>query len=204
MAGLNHSASEYFQALKLLLPPGPAWQFDDGCYFVKLLELASREFARIDADIEALIREGDPRTASVTLTDWFDEWGVPDECLKSYSDASLEDYRNVLVTKYATQGYTFSELVKLIGKTLGYSEVSIDNFKIFRVTSRVNERVYSPRWSNWFMTITVNKINERKFLTTSRVYARLAQWGDVLFECMIKNLAPCHTDVIFQYGEENE
>ena len=204
MGGLNHSSSEYFQALKLLLPPGPAWKLDENCYFVKLLELAAREFARIDADIEALIREGDPRTASVTLTDWFDEWGVPDECLKSYSDASLEDYRNVLVTKYATQGYTFSELVKLIGKTLGYSEVSIDNFKIFRVTSRVNERVYSPRWSNWFMTITVNKINERKFLTTSRVSARLAQWGDVLFECMIKNLAPCHTDVIFQYGEENE
>lgn len=204
MAGLNHSASEYLQALKLLLPPGPAWQLDESCYFVKLLELAAREFARIDADITNLIRESDPRTASVTLFNWFDEWGVPEECLKAYSDASLEDYRNVLVTKYATQGYTFSELVSLIGNALGYSEVSIDNFNVFRVTSRVNERVYSPKWSNWFMTITVNKINERKFLTTSRVYARLAQWGDVLFECMIKNLAPCHTDVIFQYGEENE
>lgn len=204
MAGLNHSASEYLQALRLLLPPGPAWQLDESCYFVKLLELAAREFARIDADITNLIRESDPRTASVTLFNWFDEWGVPEECLKAYSDASLEDYRNVLVTKYATQGYTFSELVSLIGNALGYSEVSIDNFNVFRVTSRVNERVYSPKWSNWFMTITVNKINERKFLTTSRVSARLAQWGDVLFECMVRSLAPCHTDVIFQYGEENE
>ncbi len=99
MAGLNHSASEYLQALRLLLPPGPAWQLDESCYFVKLLELAAREFARIDADITNLIRESDPRTASVTLFNWFDEWGVPEECLKAYSDASLEDYRNVLVTK---------------------------------------------------------------------------------------------------------
>lgn len=201
MAGLNHSASEYLQALKFLLPPGPAWQLDDNCFFVKMLELASREFARIDEDIEALIKESDPRTASVTLNQWFKEWGIPDDCLKAYSEATLEDYRNVLVTKYVTQGYTFSELVALIGKTLGYSDVSINNFKIFKVNSRVNERVYSPKWSNWFMAITVNKVNERKFLTTSRVSERLSKWGDTLFECLVKTLAPCHTDVIFQYGD---
>lgn len=204
MGGLNHSSSEYFQALKLLLPPGPAWKLDENCYFVKLLELAAREFARIDADITNLIRESDPRTASVTLQDWFDEWGVPDDCLKALDNASIDEYRQVLVTKYETQGYTFSELVRLIGENLGYSEVSIDSYKIFRVTSRVSERVYSPRWSNWFMTITVNKINERKFLTTSRVSARLSQWGDVLFECMVRSLAPCHTDVMFQYGGADE
>lgn len=204
MAGLGYSANEYLRAFKLLLPTGPAWDLDDKCFLIKILEVASREFARIDADIEVLIRESNPRTASVTLTDWFDEWGIPDECLKAIDNASLEEYRQVLVTKYATQGYTFSELVQLIGLNLGYSNISISNYKIFRTTSRVSERVYSPKWANWFMTITVNKVNERKFLTTSRVSERLSKWGDTLFECLVKSLAPCHTDVIFQYGGENE
>ena len=202
MAGLTHSPREYFQALKLLLPPGPAWDLDDNCFFIKMLNLASREFARIDADIGTLIREADPRTASVTIPDWFKHWGIPDTCLKAYTDATLEDYRKVLVTKYATQGFTFTELVEVIGQALGYSHVCISNFNVFKVNSRVFERVYSPKWSNWFLTITVDKNNSRHFLSTSRVSERLEEWGDVLFECLIKQLAPCHVDVIFQYGDK--
>lgn len=111
-----------------------------------MLEIAASEFARVDADILKLIDESDPRTASVTLTDWFYQWGIPDDCLKQYSQASLEEYRNVLVTKIATQGYTFGELVSLIGSSMGYSAVSIENFDTFTVRSRVNQRLYTPDW----------------------------------------------------------
>lgn len=203
MAGLNHSASEYLKALKLLLPPGPAWELDEECFFYKMLELASREFARIDVDIAVLIRESDPRTASVTLTDWFSAWNIPDECLKNLSNATIEDYRKVLVTKYASQGLTFPELVAIIGEALDYSNVSIASYPIHTVNSTVDKRVYSALWANWFMTITVNKTNVRYFLTTSRANETLAQWGDTLFECLVKSLAPCHTGVIFNYSNQS-
>lgn len=144
--GLGYSASDYLQILKALLPKGPAWDLEDECFFNKMLEIAASEFARVDADILKLIDESDPRTASVTLTDWFYQWGIPDDCLKQYSQASLEEYRNVLVTKIATQGYTFGELVSLIGSSMGYSAVSIENFDTFTVRSRVNQRLYTPDW----------------------------------------------------------
>lgn len=198
--GLGHSASDYLQILKALLPKGPAWELEDKCFFNKMLEIAASEFARVDADILKLIDESDPRTASVTLADWFYQWGIPDDCLKQYSQATLEEYRNVLVTKIATQGYTFGELVSLIGSSMGYSAVSIENFNTFTVRSRVNQRLYGPDWKNYFMTITVDRTNVRYFRANTRVDNPLAIWGDQLFECEIKSLAPAQSGVIFQYG----
>ena len=101
-SGLGHSASEYLQIFKALITKGTAWELEDKCFFNKMLEIAALEFARVDADILKLIDESDPRTASVTLADWFYQWGIPDDCLKQYSQATLEEYRNVLVTKIAT------------------------------------------------------------------------------------------------------
>ncbi|MDY6471403.1 MAG: hypothetical protein SPK70_10085, partial [Succinivibrio dextrinosolvens] len=77
MAGklTGFTVSEYQSALKKLLPQGPAWEDELSDLMVAVIDLASREFQRIDHDISQLIDESDPRTASVTISDWFKEWG---------------------------------------------------------------------------------------------------------------------------------
>ncbi len=196
---LGYSEEQYYQALKKLLPSGPAWELEDSSVFMKMLEIASIEFARVDADIVRLIKESDARTANVTLSEWFYQWGIPDNCLKLLPDATTEKYRAVLVSKISSLGSSFGELVQLISNALGYKNVNIKTFKTFKTTSTVDARVYDDRWVNWFMAVTLEKGNIHIFQVSDRSNERLRDWGDELFECLIKSLAPAHCGVIFQY-----
>lgn len=198
---LGYSTDDYYQAMKSLLPRGPAWELNDSEPLMQMLYVAAQEFAQIDAAILTLIRESDPRTASVTLSDWFDDWGIPDECLKLIDSAGLDEYKRTLVTKISTLGYSFGELVKLIATSLGYENVKIENFDTFTVNSSVDKAIYDERWKSSFMTITVDKFNPKYFQADWTVEKPLAEWGDQLFECLVKSLAPCHANVIFLYGK---
>lgn len=200
MAKLNFNADEYYGALKQLLPKGPAWDaLDDSTFFKKMLMLAALEFARIDADFQKLINESDPTTASVTLTDWFYQWGIPDECLKG-QESDIEELRRELIIKIRTLGYTFAEMVPYIGNLCGY-EASLDTADLFTVGSTVDQRIYDSSWASWYWSVTANVLNQEFFKTTGRVNERLSTWGDDIFECLIKHYAPAHTGVIFKYGE---
>lgn len=200
MAKLGYTAEQYQEALRKLLPHGPAWDDLDGsCFFMKMLTLASLEFARIDADIVRLIDESDPTTASVTLGDWFHQWGIPDECTKN-TDATLEQLREVLLLKIRALGLTFAELVPIIGKICGYAETKLDTADTFTVASTVDCALYSDDWADWFWTVTVSDLNRKYFTVDGRVNEFLATWGNELFECLIKHYTPAHTGVIFKYG----
>ena len=198
---LGYSTDDYYQAMKSLLPRGPAWELDDSAPLMQMLYVAAQEFAQIDADILTLIRESDPRTASVTLSDWFDYWGIPDNCLKLIDSAGLDEYKRTLVTKISTLGYSFGELVALIANSLGYKNVKIENFDTFTTNSSVDKAIYDEHWKSSFMTITVDKFNPKYFQADWTVEKPLAEWGDQLFECLVKSLAPCHANVIFLYGQ---
>ena len=198
---LGYSADDYYKAMKALLPRGPAWELDDHTTLMSMLYVAAQEFSQIDALIKKLIDESDPRDAQVTLSEWFTQWGIPDECLKNIDNPSIDLYRKVLVTKIATLGMSFGELVALIARSLDYQNVSIQNFNTFTTRSNCSQALYDDDWKAYFMTITVDKYNKKEFTTAWDASRPLAEWGDQLFECMVKSLAPCHANVIFLYGK---
>lgn len=202
MAELGRTADEYQLALKKLLPKGPAWELDDSSFFIKMLQLASLEFARIDADIIRLINESDPRTAEVTLSDWFHQWGIPDECIRLYGEDDITTYVQALIAKISTQGLTFIELLKILATSLGYSGVELGNYEPFTVDSTVDQRLYSEDWIYFVRMITVDKVPVRELTVDSTVDKALAEWGNQFWECMVKSLAPAHLSLIFQYGED--
>ena len=200
MAKLGYSADQYYEALKKLLPKGPAWDnLDDQSFFMKMLKLAALEFARLDYDISQLINESDPITANVTLTDWFHQWGVPDECSND-ENATLEQLREVLLFKIRSLGLTFPELVSIIGRMCGYQETKLDTAETFTVASTVDMALYSEDWASWFWTVTVSELNQKFFMVDGYANEYLSTWGNQLFECLIKHYAPAHTGVIFRYG----
>ncbi len=202
MAELGRTADEYYLALKKLLPRGPAWELDDSSFFMEMLNLASLEFARIDADICQLINESDPRTASVTLTEWFHQWGIPDECTKLYSEDDVENYVSALIAKISTQGLSFVELLSNLALALGYTGVDLGNYEPFTVDSTVDDRLYSEEWVHFIRAITVDETPIREFTVDSTVNKALAEWGNTLWECMVQAMAPAHLSIIFQYGTE--
>lgn len=200
MAKLIYSSDNYLQGMLELLPKGPAWELDDNNLLYRLMRVCADEFARIDMDIAQLIEESDPRTASMTLQDWFDEWGIPDECLKLLQNPTTEDYRKVLLLKITTLGLTFEELVKVIAAYLGYN-ASIGDTDIFTVKSLCDAHIYDASWRNTALIVSADATSVDLFKVTDRVSKRLAEWGDDLWECLITSLSPAHCNVIFKYGE---
>lgn len=196
---VGFSSNEYLQTLTELLPQGPAWKLTDNDFLEKMLEIASLELARVDADVQQLIKESNPLTASKTLAEYFIEWGIPDDCIKELDVYDLEEWRKMLVSKIRSQGLTFVELVQIISSEMGFESCDVQSFTPFYTTSKCDARLYGPKWRYSFMTITTSNLTQGKFLSTSRVNEKLSTWGNQLFECMVKALAPCHTNVLFQY-----
>ncbi len=199
MGKLTYTASDYLAGLRALLPHGPAWDLGDDALVTRLLDTFACELARIDADIARLVEESDPRTASATLSDWFDEWGIPDDCLKLLTDATTETYRKVLILKITTMGMTFEELVAAIASVLGY-DASIGDTSVFTVASTVDDAIYGVAWRLAALIQVADETTVDFFTADDRVSMALAEWGDDLWECLVTSLAPAHINVIFQYG----
>ncbi len=194
------TVDDYLQALRRLLPPGPAWDGYEAEPFSTQLWLIARELQRIDLDIAQLIEESDPRTASVTLSQWFREWGIPDECLLSITGATAEQYRQVLIAKITSMGLTFSELVALVASACGLDGVSVERADPHTVSSPVNHRLYSPEWVYAALIVISDSSDAARLRdVTWDVSRALAEWGNALFECIIRSLAPAYVSVIFQY-----
>lgn len=202
MAGIltGYSASQYEDALNALLPKGPAWEKDHRIFLQSAITLTALELARIDSDIAQLIDESDPRTANITLSQWFKEWGIPDACLSSISDTTISQWQQVLVTKIQTLGYTFDELVSLIGKACGLSNITVSHPLVHDVNCDVDAEIYSPEWAYACLVISADSEEDvRELDVTWDVSRALAEWGNEIFECLVKSLAPAHLAVIFQY-----
>ncbi|MGN0896370.1 MAG: hypothetical protein ACI4NC_06350 [Succinivibrio sp.] len=196
---LGYTATDYYQALLGLLPKGPAWDTDDD-FFHAMLEIASLEFARIDNDILMLWNESDARYMSYTADDWYHQWGIPDECLSALSDIQEWQYKQLLVSKISTLGMSFLELVKLVSTAIGYDNVDVKTVDIHDCNSTVDARLYGVAWAQSFYSVTVDETPVDYFITTDTANIPLARWGNELYECLIKSLSPCFSNVIFQYG----
>ena len=195
------SADEYLCALKKLLPYGPAWEDEQSELMQAVLYLTAKELQRIDTDLARLIDESDPRTASVSLSQWFYEWGIPDDCLKMLEDVSVEQYRSRLIVKIRTLGLTFQELLSVIAQISGIESVTAGRVTPFSVNSTVNDRIYGPNWIHAVLVITASTDGVKYFTADSCVDEHLAQWGNELFECLVRSVAPAHKVIVFQYEE---
>ena len=195
------STNSYDEALTLLLPPGPAWSRTEGSPGNAVLAAGAKQLERIDSQANLLVRETDPRTAIATFNDWLREYGLPDECLSGL-DLNEEQLRQILMIKVRRMGLT-KEFYKLIGAVFNVN-IDVGQSEVFRVNSRVDQRVYGLDWSHAFVIIVdVHTDSIRYFFrANSRVNERLSFWGIDFFECLIRENIPAHAEVIFRYGDE--
>lgn len=199
-------SGEYLAQLKALLPPGPAWPHDDELSMLALLmETWALEFARVDARVQTLISENDPRFCTETFQEWLTQWGIPDECLLVWGSL-LEDglsektLRQALVQKITTAGAQTIDYFVQLARNYGYY-ITIDEMSPFNVKSQVTDVLAEEQWQ---FVWRVNVHNQGASVTTEHdvmggVDEALAWWGDSIIECLIKKYAPAHTQVLFGY-----
>lgn len=185
--------ADYLNQLQALLPKGPAWEDDDP----ELLNAWSQEFARIQARIDNLIDEADPRTTFELLLDYERIFGLPTDCMTGV-EQNLQQRRNALVTQMITIGGQSRAYFIALAAMAGFA-ITITEFDPFTVASTVNEYIYGMDW--WFAwQINAPQQSVNYFLMTSAVNEALAMWGNNLLECLINRYKPAHTIAIFAYS----
>lgn len=195
------TAQEYVGMLKELLPPGPAWpRGDSASLYALMFEVWGAELARADSRACALITENDPRTAIETFDDWLTEWGLPDDCIRAWSEVNDSTLRRLLIWKIQTIGsQNWKYFVDLAGM-FGYI-ITVDEFNKHTVRSRVTDVLASEMWPHtWRVNVLSARGSSMTFHeVTGEAKEPLAWWGDSLIECLIKRYAPAHTTLYFGY-----
>lgn len=195
--GINSTASDYRQLLYKLLPKGIAWNNDPGSNLYALIDAMAQEFSRADAMCETLIEEAFPNTTNQLLPEWERTVGLPDKCSEIGESTTIR--RLNVLAKLAARGGQSPQYFIDVAAALGY-QITITEFNVFRADiSSAGDPVYDVDWEYAWQ---VNAPETTIFYFEAGVSVAgdpLADWGNDRLECVITDLKPAHTHVIFAY-----
>ena len=194
---------DYSHQIDELLPRGPIWKRTPGGALDAVLYALGREAARVDARINQVIEESDPRTSIEELARWFDDYGIPSACLEAIADPSQEQVLQERLAQITSNlGLTAAFFESLAG-TLGY-QAKVTTFTEHDVNDDVEHPLYEKQWTTVMtLGITIRSNGNAEYLdVTWGADEPLARWGNALLECVIRALAPAHVYVIFMYEED--
>lgn len=196
---MGHTANQYREQLKALLPPGRALTGERGSTLDALLDAMARELARLDARADRLTTEAVPSTTAELLVDWERVAGLPDSCSGLLAETQ-QGRRNDLVSKLVSRGGQSVAYFIELAAALGF-EVTIEEFHPFRAGfSSAGDPISN---GDWVFTWRVRAPGETVMpfrAGQSAAGEPLATWGNEKLECRIRKYAPAHTHVIFAYG----
>ncbi|MDB5432436.1 MAG: hypothetical protein JWP35_3552 [Caulobacter sp.] len=192
------TAADYLDQLKGLLPTGPAWSRAPGSVLSKLLTGIAQEFARVDARARQLMEEADPRTSVEMLDDWERVLGLPDDCTAAATTVPARQI--ACFRKLAALGGQTPAFYVGVAASLGYL-VEIHEFD-----PDVDD--YEPgldiSGNKWRMVWRVDVLTSTDFTLfragASSAGDRLGSGGSTDLECVIRELRPAHTHVVFSYS----
>ncbi|HUO23111.1 MAG TPA: putative phage tail protein [Caulobacteraceae bacterium] len=182
------NASAYQTMLLQLLPPGLAWTRDPSSTLAQLMLALADELAALDARVDDLLLEMDPRTTTELIGDWEAMCGLPDPCAGDVGDQSLAGRRTRIVAKLTELGGQSPAYLISVAAALGYTVTITEFLTDASDANRVSFRVNAPESTIDYMTCE------------SACDDRLETWGNEVLECAINRVKPAHTTAIFAYG----
>ena len=179
------SEADYFQKLRQLLPPGPAFDFELQPDVAALMAALAPELARIDGQDAALLLELNPATATDLLPDWEGYLGLPDVCTVPGSQ-SLEERRQAVLDKLTATGAPQRSYYQRIAQRLGIV-INIEEFRPARVgPTNVGDFLYGAGWPwSWFASAPIEAYDTAAAAT---------------LDCRLQLEAPEYTDVVLAFG----
>lgn len=213
----HETGPAYLAMLQQLLPRGAAWTREPEAVLTALLTAIADELSCIDAKAADLLRETDPRYALELLADWERNLGLPDPCTGPLE--LLQDRRAAVVERIANQGGQSPAYFEATLAARGFPEARVREFLPFVAGRAVaGDRLTNPQRAfragyaragdaltnneNWLYTWAVDAPN------FSFAYFRAGQstageplrtWSNAPLECLVHELQPAHTLVLFFY-----
>lgn len=189
------TSDDFYNQLQDLLPPGPAWDVEQSVNAKQLLLAWATEFARVQADIDRLIDETDPRTTSDLLPDYERIFGLPTDCTAG-TDLTLQQRRAALVSQMTSTGGQSRAYFIALAAAVGYT-ITITEFRPHTVMSDVTVPIYGIEWAHIWQVNNSNNPPPQYLTVQGAVNEPLAVWAGNLLTCLFNRLKPAHTQIIF-------
>lgn len=187
------TADDYAGLIEGLTPNGPAWQER------KLRDAWAVELARLDARIDVLFNEADPRTTSELLTDWERVLGLPDDCMVELP-LSINERRLIAWQRLTELGGQSRQYFIDLAARFGEPGVTITEFRQMTCNSHCNDALYSQADEFvWRVNFPRPAANVRLMNCNDDCNDALQMYAAALAECPITERKPAHTSVIFSY-----
>lgn len=191
------TTEDYLVELQGLLPVGPAWPRDPDSELTLRLAADAEEFARVDARIDDLVNESDPRSASEMLADWERVVGLPDGCTGPLS--GLAARRAAVIGRLTAEGGQSQPYYIALAATLGF-EITISEHEVHTCDSDCDEPINDLTWRFVWDVNVAEAVTVRESTCMDGCETPLANWGNELLECALSRLKPAHTKVRFIYS----
>lgn len=196
---LSLGAGDFLRYVQSLLPPGPAWSRDDDTALTSVAtSIANALAGQHQRTLQLSEQESDPRTTVALLPEWERAFGLPDPCTPL--NATLEQRRAALLAKMTATGGQSIPYYVSVAAALGFP-VTITEFRPFRVgRDRCGAGINGPGWGfTW--QVNAPSVSSSYFRVGRSVMGEpLRAWGNAQLECVIRRIAPAHTQVLFSYG----
>lgn len=213
----HETGPHYLAMLQQLLPRGAAWTREPEAVLTALLTAIADELSCVDARAATLLEETDPRFALELLEEWERTVGLPDECTGPLE--LLQDRRAAVVERLTNKGGSSPAYFEAMLAARGFPDARVTEYRAFEVgRSRVGEPMNNPQKpfrvgssrvgealtnnTGWLFTWSVlaPDFSFRYFrVGESRVGEPLRTWGNTALECLVNELKPAHTNVVFFY-----
>jgi uncharacterized protein YmfQ (DUF2313 family) len=203
---------EYAGALRDLLPDGPAWPRASSSYLQKWCDGNGLIWGDVDASAAQLLTaDSDPRATIAMLPDWERNFGLPDPCL-ALPPQTIGARQTALVNKMTILGGQSIPFFTSVALSLGYA-VTITEHSPFMCgisqcgDTRNAEGVYrweiGPPTIRYYWNVNVGAVPLTWFRCGEGECGRdpmLTIGIDTGLECRIRQWAPAHTQVLFNYS----
>lgn len=200
MADLTTVEQQYADAFEQLFARGPLFDRPIGPNIRKVVEGLAIEFSRADARVAQLLREQSPRTTTELLPEWERELGLPDGCTDP--SGSTDARRAAVLARLVARGGQSRAAFIAIAEALGYP-ITIEEHKVFRVGSRVGDRLNSvdAGWP-WAMTVHAPIVTAQFFEAgSSSAGDPIATFENDPLECNFERVRQAHSHVLFAYDQ---
>ncbi|MBV6287348.1 YmfQ family protein [Pseudomonas aegrilactucae] len=195
------TAANYHSQLRLLLPPGPAWDLERNPGLDELLQEAAAVLAREDLRAADLLAEADPATVRELVPDWERVMDLPDPCLgdsPKFEDRQLAVRRRLVEVGGQSPAY-FVELA--IGQ--GYPHARVIEHRAPRFGRARFGAAHFGTWVAQFMWTLDTGPRRRLGRRFGATYFGEQFGGNPsgALECVLRRAAPAHAVEFIKYGE---
>ncbi|OPY15601.1 MAG: hypothetical protein A4E66_00005 [Syntrophus sp. PtaB.Bin001] len=187
------TADDYLNAFLQLLPPGWVYPRSLSGTLADTLKALADELGRVDARVDDLLDEADPRTTLEMLTDWEDVCGLAPD-----SDSLLYSRRNAVVRQLRYRGGQSRAYFIALAASLGYS-ITITEFRPYTCITPIDQGIYNEE-CRFVWQVNAPETTIIEATCESPCNEPLRSWGNEVLESAISYLKPAHTTVIFSYG----